>query len=179
MMVKRNILITGPPGCGKSTLIEKIVNRIEKPVTGFFTREIKEEGRRVGFSINTLDGREGILAHQNLKSQFRVGKYGVNLKDIDSIAVPAMIPEREEEIVVIDEIGKMECFSVLFKRTLVRVLSLPNWIIGSIAQKGDLFIQRIKERDDVKVIRITAQNQGILVDHILESIKTDPRLIVI
>jgi len=112
----------------------------------------------VGFSINTLDGREGILAHQNLKSQFRVGKYGVNLKDIDSIAVPAMIAERKEKIVVIDEIGKMECFSVLFKRTLVRVLSLPNWIIGSIAQKGDLFIQRIKERDDVKVIRITAQN---------------------
>jgi len=176
MMAKRNILITGPPGCGKSTLIEKVVNRIERPVTGFFTREIKEQGRRVGFSINTLDGREGILAHQNLKSQFRVGKYGVNLKDIDSIAVPAMIPERKEKIVVIDEIGKMECFSVLFKRTLVRVLSLPNWIIGSIAQKGDLFIQRIKERDDVKVIRITAQNQGILVDHILESIKTDPRL---
>ena len=175
-MTKRNILITGPPGCGKSTLIEKIVNRIERPVTGFFTREIKEKGRRVGFSINTLDGREGILAHQNLKSQFRVGKYGVNLKDIDSIAVPAMIAERKEEVVVIDEIGKMECFSVLFKRTLVRVLSLPNWIIGSIAQKGDLFIQRIKERDDVKVIRITAQNQGILVDHILESIKTDPRL---
>ena len=175
-MAKRNILITGPPGCGKSTLIEKIVNRIKRPVTGFFTQEIKEEGRRVGFSINTLDGREGILAHQNLKSQFRVGKYGVNLKDIDSIAVPAMLPTRKEKIVVIDEIGKMECFSVLFKRTLVRVLSLPNWIIGSIAQKGDLFIQRIKERDDVKVIRITAQNQGILVDHILESIKTDPRL---
>jgi nucleoside-triphosphatase len=51
MMTKRNILITGPPGCGKSTLIEKIVNRIERPVTGFFTREIKKEGRRVGYSV--------------------------------------------------------------------------------------------------------------------------------
>jgi len=173
-MTKRNILITGPPGCGKSTLIEKIVNRIERPVTGFFTREIKEEGRRVGFSINTLDGREGILAHQNLKSQFRVGKYGVNLKDIDSIAVPAMLPTRKEKIVVIDEIGKMECFSVLFKRTLVRVLSLPNWIIGSIAQKGDRFIQGIKERGDVMVISITTQNRDLLVDQILYSIESLP-----
>lgn len=173
MMMKRNILITGPPRCGKSTLIERVVNRIDVPLMGFFTREMKEKGRRVGFSINTLDGREGILAHQNLKTPFRVGRYGVNLRDIDSIAVPAMIPERKEKIVVIDEIGKMECLSVLFKKTLVRVLSLPNWTIGSIAQRGGLFIQRIKERDDVKVIRITAENQDILVNQILESINTD------
>ena len=171
MMAKRNILITGPPRCGKSTLIEKVVKRIEEPVTGFFTLEIKEKGRRVGFSINTLDGREGILAHQKSKSRFKVGKYGVNLKDIDSIAVPAMIPARKDEIVVIDEIGKMECFSSLFKETLIKVLSLSNWIIGSIAQKGDPFIQRIKERDDVLLIRVTAQNRDILVDQILDSIK--------
>ncbi len=171
MMTKRNILITGLPGCGKSTLIEKVVNIIERPVTGFFTREIKDKGRRVGFSINTLDGREGVLAHQNIKSQFRVGKYGVNLKDIETIAVPSMIPAKKEEIIVIDEIGKMECFSSLFKETLIKVLNLPNWIIGSIAQKGDLFIQRIKDRDDVLLIKITAQNRDILVDQILDSIK--------
>ena len=172
-MTKRNILITGPPGCGKSTLIEGIVSRIERPVTGFFTREVKGEGRRVGFSINTLDGREGILAHQNIKSQFSVGKYGVNLKDIEAIAVPSMIPARKDEIVVVDEIGKMECFSSLFRETLIRVLNLPNWIIGSIAQKGDLFVQRIKERDDVMVISMTPQNRNILIDKILDSIKTD------
>lgn len=173
-MTKRNILVTGPPGCGKSTLIEKLLNRIEGPVTGFFTLEIKEKGRRVGFSINTLDGREGILAHENLKSKSKVGKYRVNLKDIDTIAVPSMIPAREQEVVVIDEIGKMECFSSLFKKTLVRVLSLPNWIIGSIAQKGDPFMQRIKERDDVLLLALTARNRDILADQILASIRALP-----
>ncbi|UCE38849.1 MAG: hypothetical protein JSW00_06395, partial [Thermoplasmata archaeon] len=106
LMTRTNILITGPPRCGKSTLIERVIIRIEKPATGFFTREVKEKGRRVGFSINTLDGREGILAHQSIKSQFRVGKYGVDLKGIDSLAVPAIIPTGREQIVVIDEIGK-------------------------------------------------------------------------
>jgi nucleoside-triphosphatase len=156
--MKKNILITGPPRCGKSTLIEKVVSTIDQPAIGFFTREIREKERRAGFSINTLDGREGILAHHDIRGQFRVGKYGVNIKDIEAIAVPAMIPATREEIVVIDEIGKMECLSVLFKKTLVRVLRLPNWTIGSIAQKGGLFIQRIKKRDDVMVIKITAQN---------------------
>ena len=173
-MTKRNILITGPPRCGKSTLIEKVVNRIESPVTGFFTLEIRKEGRRAGFSINPLDGRQGILAHENIKSQTRVGKYGVNLKDIDSIAVPAMVPATRQEIVVIDEIGKMECFSSLFKETLIEVLSLPNWVIGSIAQRGDLFIQRIKEREDVMVISMTTQNRDNLVDQILDSMKSLP-----
>lgn len=170
-MAKRNILITGPPKCGKSTLIEKVVYRIgRRTITGFFTREIKDKGRRVGFSINTLDGREGVLAHQNIKGQFRVGKYGVNLKDIKTIAVPSMIPARGDEIVVIDEIGKMECFSSLFKETLINALNLPNWVIGSIAQKGDPFIQRIKDRDDVMLISITPQNREILVDEIIRRV---------
>ena len=167
-MKKRNILVTGPPGCGKSTLIEKVINRIEEPVTGFFTREIKDKGRRVGFSINTLDGREGILAHKSIRSEYRVSKYGVNIEDIDTIAVPYLIPKGKDEIVVIDEIGKMECFSALFKKTLIQVLDSPNWIIGSIAQKGDPFIQKIKERNDVRLIYISAQNRNMLVEKIID-----------
>jgi len=171
-MTKTNILITGPPRCGKSTLIKKVVSRIESPLTGFFTLEMRNKGQRVGFSINTVDGREGILAHQNMKSRFRVGKYSVNLKDIEAIAVPSIMPTRKQQIVVIDEIGKMECFSRLFKETLIKVLDSPNWIIGSIAQKGDPFIQRIKGRDDVSLIRMTPQNRDGLVGQLLDSLKT-------
>ena len=166
-MKKSNILVTGLPGCGKSTLIEKVVNRMEEPVGGFFTREIKEKGRRVGFSINTVDGREGILAHKNIRSQFRVGKYGVNIEDIDSLAVSAIIPAQRGQVIVIDEIGKMECFSDLFKKTLIQVLDSPNCVIGSIALKGDRFIQSIKERDDVRLILISAQNRNMLVEKII------------
>jgi len=166
-MKKSNILVTGPPGCGKSTVIEKVITRMEEPVGGFFTREIKESGRRVGFSITTVDGREGVLAHQNIRSQFRVGKYGVNIKDIDSLAVSAIIPAQRDQVIVIDEIGKMECFSDLFKKTLIQVLDSPNCVIGSIALKGDRFIQSIKERDDVRLILISAQNRNMLVEKII------------
>jgi nucleoside-triphosphatase len=168
--MKNNILITGPPRCGKSTLMEKIVERIDLPAIGFFTREIRAQGRRTGFSITTLDGRKGILAHKDIKGRFRVGKYGVNLEDIDSIAVPSMMPAKEDEVVVIDEIGKMECFSIKFKEALTRVLEVPNWVIGSIAQKGGAFIQGIKEREDVTVIDVTPQNRDILVHELLNFI---------
>ena len=169
--MKKNILITGPPRCGKSTLIEKVVERVDLPATGFFTREIKEKDRRVGFSITTLDGREGILAHQNLRSKFSVGRYGVHIKDIEGIAVPSMIPTKKDEIVVIDEIGKMECFSMKFREALTAVLDSPNWVVGSIAQKGGAFIQSIKKREDVVVITVTPQNRDILVHELLNFIK--------
>ena len=154
-MLVNNVLVTGPPRSGKSTLIEKVVQSINRPATGFFTQELREKGRRVGFSITTLQGKTGVLAHQSIRSTFKVGKYGVNLEDLDQIAVPSMLPSTPDQIVVVDEIGKMECFSRLFKETLIKVLSSDNLVIGSVAIKGDRFIQSIKKRDDVSLISIS------------------------
>jgi len=163
-MKKKNILYTGPPRCGKSTLIEKIVKRIDTSATGFFTREIREKGKRVGFSISTLHGREGILAHQRIKSRWRVGEYGVNLADIDRVAVPSMITEISEAIIVVDEIGKMECFSALFKKTLANVLDSDHRVIGSITLKGDRFVRKIQARADVLLVSVTPENRDELAD---------------
>jgi nucleoside-triphosphatase len=154
-MARAHILITGPRRCGKSTLIERVVRELERPATGFFTRELRTGDRRVGFAIETLDGKQGILAYQDLRSCDRVGKYGVNLADIDGIAVPALVPSGPEELVVVDEIGKMECFSRHFRDTLIRVLNSSHRVLGSIALKGDRFIQGIKGRDDVLLIDLT------------------------
>jgi nucleoside-triphosphatase len=154
-----NILVAGPPRSGKSTLIEKVVQSVSRPATGFFTQELREKGRRVGFSITTLQGKTGVLAHQRIRSAFRVGKYGVNLEDLDQIAVPSMLPSTPDQIVVVDEIGKMECFSRLFKETLIQVISSDNLVIGSVAIKGDRFIQSIKERDDVSLVSITEKTR--------------------
>ena len=170
-MHKKNILITGPPRCGKSTVIEGMIKGMPRPVTGFFTAEIKEQGKRVGFSLTTVDGREGILAHQSLEGTLRVGKYVINPKDMEEIAVPSMIPSSEKEIIVIDEIGKIECLSSLFREALMRALGAPNRVIGSIAEKGDRFMEAIKTRNDVTVIRVTPENRGLLANKLLNFIK--------
>lgn len=163
-MKRKIILFTGSPGCGKSTLIEKIVAGTKRPATGFFTREIRAHGCRVGFSINTLNGKEGILAHQNIKSRYRAGKYGVNIKDIDHVAVPAMHTDNENILVVIDEIGKMECFSSPFKETVLQVLNSKNPVVGSIALSGGPFITRIKRRDDILLIEVSKGNRDSLAE---------------
>ena len=158
-MAKRHILVTGPPRCGKSTLIERVVRQLDRPATGFFTRELRTGERRVGFAIETLDGKRGILAQWDLTSHYQVGRYGVSLEDINGIAVPSLIPSGPEDLVVVDEIGKMECFSRLFRDTLIRVLNSNHRLLGSIAIKGDRFIQGIKARDDVLLIDLSEANR--------------------
>ncbi len=169
-MKTKNILLTGPPRRGKSTVIEKLVKQIQRPVIGFFTREIKEKGRRVGFAIITLDGEEGILAHEESKSPRRVGKYGVNIDELDRIAVPSMIPRTADQIVIIDEIGKMECLSPLFRGTLAKTLDSPNPVIGSIAQRGNPFIEKIKVRQDIFLLAVSEKNRDSLPAGLLERI---------
>ena len=137
---------------------------MQTPTTGFITKEIREKGKRVGFAINTLDGKEAILAHINVSGQYRVGRYGVVLESIESVAVQSMIPKNQKVSVVIDEIGKMECFSSLLKKTVLDVLDKSNVVIGSISLRGDQFIKRIKGRSDVMLVEIFENNRDKLAD---------------
>ncbi len=138
------------------------------PLRGFFTREIRESGRRTGFKIITLEGKEGVLAHERIRSKLRIGKYRVNVTDLDEIAVPSIIPSWPDEIIVIDEIGKMECFSTLFRETLLQVLDSPNKVFGSIASKAGEFIQAIKKRSDVELLHVSEENRDHLAASMIE-----------
>jgi nucleoside-triphosphatase len=168
---KQNILFTGPPQCGKSTLIERLLTHLDRPATGFFTREIRQSGRRTGFGIYTLDGQEGILAREDIKSPYRVGKYGLSLDDLERLGVPAMTTADPDMIVVVDEIGKMECFSELFKKTVWDVLDSKNLVLGSIALKGVGFIKRVKARKDVHLVQVSPNNRDTLVRQYANQLK--------
>ena len=88
--MSHKILLTGVPGVGKTTIIKEIARLLGKEAAGFYTEEKRHGNRRVGFDIVTLDGRTAALSHVNMKGGHRVGKYGVDLEGIDSVAVPAM-----------------------------------------------------------------------------------------
>lgn len=163
------LLLTGLPGIGKTTVIQKVLSSIEIGAGGFYTHEVRREGRRVGFSLKTLEGEEGILAHIDNRGGYRVGRYGVDIDRFEVVVLPAM--ERalqEKELIVIDEIGKMELFSQAFQEMVMRVLDQDErHLLGVIHQGRDPFAVSVKRRGDVEVISVSHTNRDDLPPQII------------
>jgi|GEM_PF-1533692 glutamate formiminotransferase/formiminotetrahydrofolate cyclodeaminase len=166
-MMKKNQLITGKPGCGKTTLIKKIIELFPNKVAGFYTEEIREKGKRRGFKIYALFGEESIFADININSPFRVGKYGVNIEVFDNIGVKALKRAiGTSKVIIIDEIGKMELFSENFKKVLIKALSSKQKVLATITLSNLEFIRKIKERNDCDVIFLERGNFNSILNRI-------------
>ena len=149
MTSKRRIVITGRPGVGKTTLIEKLVAELSIPVGGMITREIRKCDHRVGFSvIDIATGKEGILAHIHQRNGPRMGRYRVNLHDLEEIGIAAIDNAISAgSIVVIDEIGPMEITSPKFIPAVERVVaSGAQFIISTHAKLDHPLIHRLRQQ---------------------------------
>lgn len=169
-----HILLTGRPGTGKTTLLKKIIEVLDLPCGGFYTEEMKEYGQRAGFKIKTLDGEEGVLARKGLKSKIRLGGYGINLKDLDEIGVGAVDEAiKSKEIVVIDEIGKMELFSEKFKSAVEKALDSGKRVVGVIHIADLGFLNNIRKRKDVLMLEVGLENHDEVLRKVKEILKSD------
>ena len=170
--MKKHILLTGKPGVGKTTVIKKSVPLLGVDAGGFYTEEIRVMDRRMGFRIVTLDGKDGILAHVDCNSNYKVGKYRVDLDSFESVAIPTLEKAiKDKAIIVIDEIGKMELFSMKFKELVSNILDGEKSLLCVIKENGDVFTENIKKRGDVTMITVNYENRERLPEKVFEILK--------
>lgn len=167
-----NWLLTGRPGVGKTTLVRRALGELRGVrAIGFYTAEVRSGGRRLGFCVVTLDGQEAVLAHVEIAGGRRVGRYGVDVAAFERVALPSLVAGRQTQLVVIDEIGKMECFSGAFREAVVRALDADTPVLATIALRGDGFVERLKARGDVALIEITPANRDGLVGELVARLR--------
>ena len=159
----KNVLVTGRPGAGKTSVVETVARKFPQVAGGFTTSEIRERGVRKGFRVTTLDGKAAVLAHASFAGPVRVGKYGVDVPAFEQLALPALEDAvLRRRIVVIDEIGKMELASKLFCDVVQKALDSPAIVLATIMEKRHSFADQIKRRADIVVFELTVENRNQL-----------------
>jgi nucleoside-triphosphatase len=169
----KNLLLTGSPGCGKTTVLERVLAHLgDLRLAGFLTRELREQGQRVGFEAIGLGGHRVMLAHVRFRSLVSVGRYGVEPERLVPLINQEMVrPLETVDAYLIDEIGKMECHCQKFTDAIRRLLEGPVPLVATIALRGGDFIAEVKDRRDVQIVEVTRANRQALPGQIAAWVK--------
>jgi nucleoside-triphosphatase len=164
-MPKRVLLLTGAPGIGKTTVLQRTVEALKERgicVGGMVSREVREGGVRVGFEIEDLaSGKRGWLAHVNQKSGPRVGKYRVCLSDLEEVGVAAIETAVNDcGVIAIDEVGPMELYSLRFKQAVAKTLESAKPVLAVVHAKAhNPLVTLVKQRKDSEIFVVTDANR--------------------
>jgi nucleoside-triphosphatase len=171
--MKSIFLLTGPPGSGKTSLIKQAVAGLEIKAGGFYTEDIKGQGVRQGFRLVTLDGETAVLSHINIKSPHRVSKYGVDIESLDKVGVTAIErAARECQLVVIDEIGKMELLSARFREAVANIVNSGKRLLATIMLNPNPCADAIKSQSQAKLVNLTRSNRPQVMEELQDWLKT-------
>jgi len=158
--MKRALLLTGKPGTGKTALIKEALSGTKVKRGGFYTEEIRTGGIRQGFRIVTLDGQEAILAHVGISSPYQVSKYRVDTDSLNRVGVSALRQAlKESDLIVIDEIGKMELLSSQFREAVTQAINSGKKVLGTIMLNPHPFADEIKRHPEVETLLVTRDNR--------------------
>jgi nucleoside-triphosphatase len=163
------LLLEGRPAAGKTTVAQRVAELLRaagRPVSGFVTTEIRSDGRRSGFAVETLEGKRAVLAHVDFPGPPRVGKYGVELEVIDTLAISSLEQPQEDGVVIIDELGKMELASEAFQDAVRALFDTSVSIVATVQAGGHPFTDALKRRPDIQVLQVTRKNRDQLPDEL-------------
>ncbi|MFQ5999506.1 MAG: NTPase [Candidatus Bathyarchaeia archaeon] len=174
--MKRLVFVTGRPGIGKTSVLLRAVEGLKNRgyrIGGMISREVREGGVRVGFEIIDFStGQRGWLAHVNQPAGPQVGKYRVNLTDLNAVGASSIISAvTNADIVIVDEIGPMELFSQAFREAVVQAMEGSKPMLGTIHFRvKDPLINTIKAREDAEILTVTFRNRESLHNLVVDKI---------
>ncbi len=169
------VVLTGPPGCGKTTVVKRTVKKLGQRAVGFWTEEVRDPktGKRTGFKVVRTDGKVTLFASKTFTSRKLVGSYGVNVNRFEDSAVEFLKNEIEKglkgRVIVIDEVGKMELFSRSFKDLVSELIEDPvsDFLVTIPVRDVHPLVSRIRRLGEAVLIEVNGENRDHLPDDIV------------
>jgi nucleoside-triphosphatase len=171
----RTLLLTGRPGVGKTTVIKRVAEALGDQAGGFYTEEIRgADGRRIGFRLVALDGDEAVMAHVDLRAEGRprVSRYGVDVEAIQRVGVTAVRQAMAaNQVIVVDEIGKMELFCEPFKKAVIAAVNGPTPVLATAMSGSHPWVDELKARQQVEIWNVTTHNRDRMPESVLQHLE--------
>ena len=162
--------ITGMPSVGKTQTLLKIIASLEKSgyvVEGMITKPMHHKKQHVGFYVvDWQTGEKEVFAHVDFEQKEKVGDFGVDIPALEKIGIPAIqkaIKDDDVDIIVVDEVGKMEMLSEAFCETVIEALDSDKPIMLTLHKKSRTpLLQDVRRRDDIRILEVTPVNRNLL-----------------
>ena len=164
----KNIFVTGSIKIGKTTVVNKVLERLGQIKTGGFkTVPIFENGIRKGFALESFDGKKKLFAHVDLQSSLKFDIYKYDVSVFENFGT--MVLERSlknSELIVLDEMGVMEKQTKKFIKLILQCLNAPQPVLGAFQKRALWFLDILKERQDTKIFFIDEENRDTIHEEI-------------
>jgi nucleoside-triphosphatase len=168
----KNIFITGSIHIGKTTILNKVIERLPHlKIAGFRTLPIYENGNKKGFIFESLDGMRKIFAHVDLDSENQFDVYKFDYRIFEEVGVLCLENALlNSDLILMDEIGMMERRTEKFKQMIIKCLNSEQLVLGAFQERAAWFLKKMLERNDTKIFIIHEDNRNEIPDQIIHLI---------
>jgi len=166
------IAVTGSPGVGKSTVVEKVAAVMKCRVGGVLARDKRFNGRRIGFELlDIASGDVGVLADETGNGP-QLGKYRVHLDSLEKIGAMAVQNAIQCDLIVVDEVGPMELSSRSFISAVENAIASQKPMLIVLHEWSNHPLAK-KIRRTFQVISVTRENRDMLVKEIAQALNAE------
>ena len=157
------ILLTGQPGVGKSTVIDRFIKILSEPASWVVTKGIpRPDGGRAGFEAHNSDGTVKVISHKtDIASDAVVGENHVDLAAVDAMFSAALAGALEGQLTIVDEIGPIQLLSADFNSTLEQVFAGTPDLVATIHYQ-DARLETYRRSPVTLLLEVTPQNRDML-----------------
>ena len=153
----KNIFLTGEKHIGKSTLIQSILNRLNLSVGGYITERVIKNNKTTYIARSLYNGSESYPI-ANVNNSDRTREVFMDSFDIGIVSILEK-SLKNRDVIILDELGFFEDNSKIFKYKIYELLDSNKVILGVIKDCNCEFLNNIRQRDDVLLIKVTKENR--------------------